>query len=92
MNMTKNSTMVVLAMLLGAGLVASPAHAELPKQSRNVAVMDTNKDGKIDRGEYLGYMGAQFDKRAGTKGYCTFEEVSEGAKNFWEQLVGKPGP
>lgn len=92
MSMTKKSTMVALAMLLGAGLVASPVYAELPKQTRNVAVMDTNKDGKIDRDEYLGYMGAQFDKRAGTKGYCTFEEVSEGAKSIWEQFVRKPGP
>jgi len=93
MSTTRRFTTVALAMLLGAGLLASPVHAELPKEPRNVAVMDANKDGKIDRDEYLDYMGTQFDKRAGTKGYCTFEEVSEGAKDIWE-LFGRnyPGP
>jgi len=92
MSTTRRFTTVALAMLLGAGLLASPVHAELPRQPRNVAVMDTNQDGKIDRDEYLGYMGAQFDKRAGTKGYCTFEEVSEGAKDIWELFGRNPGP
>lgn len=92
MSTTRRFTTVALAMLLGAGLLASPVHAELPKQPHNVAVMDTNKDGKIDRDEYLGYMGAQFDKRAGAKGYCTFEEVSEGAKDIWELFGRNPGP
>ena len=63
MSTTRRFTTVALAMLLGAGLLASPVHAELPKEPRNVAVMDANKDGKIDRVEYLDYMGTLFDKR-----------------------------
>jgi len=49
--------------------------------------MDTNKNGKVEKDEYLAFMAKEFDKAAGKKGYCTFEEVDKGVKEmhkYWE--------
>ncbi|MBI4757161.1 MAG: hypothetical protein HY778_17450 [Betaproteobacteria bacterium] len=40
--------------------------------------MDTNKNGRIEKAEYMEYVGKAFDSAAGAKGYCTFEEVKAG--------------
>jgi hypothetical protein len=45
------------------------------EQQRLLMKMDTNKDGRITKQEYLAAMGAVFDKHAGAKGYCTPEEA-----------------
>ena len=82
MNLIKSASVVALAMALAGGLTAQTALADLPNTPANVKVMDTNKNARIEKEEYLAYMGAQFDKAAGNKGYCTFEEISTGLRNL----------
>lgn len=74
-----------LAFALATGFAANSAYADVPKAVANVAVMDTNKDGKISKQEYLAFMGKAFDESAGAKGYCTFEEVNKGFRNLQER-------
>ena len=82
MNLIKSASVVALAMALAGGLAAQTALADLPNTPANVKVMDTNKNGRIEKSEYLAFMGAQFDQLAGKRGYCTFEEVSAGLKKL----------
>lgn len=78
---TLSATALTLALIGG---IASPsAFAEVPKTPKDIAAMDTNKNGRIEKDEYVKAMSAEFDKTAGSKGYCTFEEVAEG----WRQRV-----
>jgi hypothetical protein len=58
------------AALAQQGLVKSDA-----EQQRMLMRMDTNKDNRISKQEYLAAMGAVFDKHAGAKGYCTPDEA-----------------
>ena len=82
MSLMKSASVVALAIALAGGLAAQTALADLPNTPANVKIMDKNKNGRIEKAEYLAYMGAQFDKLAGKKGYCTFEEVSGGLRNL----------
>lgn len=82
MSLMKSASVVALAIALAGGLAAQTALADLPNTPANVKVMDTNKNGRIEKNEYLAYMGVQFDRLAGKKGYCTFEEVSVGLRNL----------
>jgi hypothetical protein len=82
MNLIKSASVVALAIALAGGLAAQTALADLPNTPGNVKIMDKNKDGRIGKDEYLAYMGAQFDKLAGAKGYCTFAEVSDGLRKL----------
>lgn len=82
MSLMKSASVVALAIALAGGLAAQTALADLPNTPANVKVIDKNKNGRIEKEEYLAYMGAQFDKLAGKKGYCTFEEVSAGLRNL----------
>lgn len=82
MRLSKSASIVALAIALAGGLAAQTALADLPNKPANVKVMDKNKNGRIEKEEYLAYLGAQFDKLAGNKGYCTFEEISGGLRNL----------
>lgn len=78
MNTTKIFGALALVALLGTGVSAAPAFADVPSIPRNIKAMDANKDGRIDREEYLTFLSERFDEAAGSKGYCTFEEVRQG--------------
>lgn len=82
MSLIKSASVVALAIALAGGLAAQTAWADLPNTPANVKVMDKNKNGRIEKDEYLAYMGARFDQLAGKKGYCTFEEVSDGLRKL----------
>jgi|GEM_PF-2057110 len=82
MNPMKSVSVAALAIALAGGLAVQTAWADLPNTPANVKVMDQSKDGKIQKSEYLAFMGAQFDKQAGNKGYCTFDEISAGLKKM----------
>ena len=82
MNLIKSASVVALAIALAGGLAAQSALADLPNTPANVKIIDKNKNGRIEKDEYLAYMGAQFDKAAGKKGYCTFEEISDGLRKL----------
>ncbi len=70
---------LALVLALGAGgLVTSAAYAATPTAPAKIAVMDTNKNGRIEKSEYLAYMSSAFDKTAGAKGYCSYEEIEKG--------------
>lgn len=74
-----------LAFALATGFAANTAFAEVPKAVKNVAVMDTDKNGQVSKQEYLAFMGKAFDSVAGAKGYCTYEEITKGFKNLQER-------
>lgn len=78
------SSLALIAALLGA--FAAPAFADIPKAPSNISVMDTNKNGRIEKEEFLAYMSASFDELAGAKGYCTFEEVEEGFRRLHKMI------
>lgn len=81
-------TVSVLAMSVALlGGFAAPAFADVPKAPADVGVIDTNKDGRIDKVEFLAYMGASFDELAGANGYCTFEEVEEGFRRLHQMIT-----
>lgn len=68
------------AVLLGlAVLAANPSVAAGPNldSAQSIQAMDTNRDGRLTKDEYLAAMGTLFDKHAGAKGYCTPDEVRE---------------
>jgi hypothetical protein len=68
------------AVLLGlAMLAANPGFAADGnlKSADAIKAMDTNRDGKLTKDEYLAAMGKVFDKHAGTKGYCTPDEAAK---------------
>ena len=81
MTLIKSASLVLLAMTL-TGLSVNSVLADLPSKPLSVKVMDTNKNGKIEKREYLAFMGAEFDKAAGAKGYCTFAEIRSGLKKM----------
>ena len=82
MSLSKSASTIALAVALAGGLATQIALADLPNTPANVKVMDKNKNGKIEKEEYLAYMGRRFDRLAGNKGYCTFEEISTGLRNL----------
>ena len=82
MSLLKSASVAAVAFTLAGGLAAQPALADLPNTPANVRIMDKNKNGRIEKSEYLAFMGAQFDLLAGSKGYCTYEEVSAGMKRM----------
>lgn len=90
MKLMKSASVVALAIVLASGLAAQTALADLPNTPANVKIMDKNKNGKIEKDEYLAYMSAQFDKAAGKKGYCTFEEISASIKNMGSVFPTSP--
>lgn len=78
------------AALLGLAVLASnPGFAAEPnlKSAESIRKMDTNRDGKLTKDEYLAAMGAVFDKHAGAKGYCTPEEVNAVMKEMAKPWV-----
>ena len=91
MSLIKSATAVVLAMAL-TGLSVNAVLADLPSKPRSVEVMDTNKNGKVEKQEYLAFMGGEFDKAAGSKGYCTFAEIKAGTRNMNWEFATSPGP
>jgi len=82
MTLIKSASAVVLAMAL-TGLSVNAVLADLPSKPRSVEVMDTNKNGKVEKREYLAFMGGEFDKLSGAKGYCTYNEVKTGLKDMY---------
>lgn len=82
MSLLKSASVAAFAFTLAGGLAAQPALADLPNTPANVKIMDKNKNGRIEKSEYLAFMGAQFDRLAGNKGYCTYEEVSSGLRKM----------
>lgn len=91
MNARKSLSILALTLALGGGMLATPSFAAVPSNAGDVQVMDTNKNGKVEKDEYLAYMSKAFDKAAGTKGYCTFEEIKKGLSNSWNFNSYGPG-
>ena len=84
--MTRKSIVLgkILPLAIAAAFAAPLAQADVPKavSAPNVRDMDTNKNGRVEKSEYIAYMTAAFDRAAGSKGYCTFEEVQAGFAAF----------
>lgn len=75
MKLVKSASAVVLALALSGGLISTQALADVPSKPTDIRIMDTNKNGKVEKDEYLAFMAKEFDKSAGSKGYCTFQEI-----------------
>lgn len=90
MKLASTFSAAVVTLALIGGMTSPSAFADVPKAPKDIAAMDTNKNGRIEKEEYVKAMAAEFDKTAGSKGYCSFEEVAEG----WRQraLAIQPGP
>ncbi|PKO72183.1 MAG: hypothetical protein CVU20_03270 [Betaproteobacteria bacterium HGW-Betaproteobacteria-14] len=73
MKLIKIASALALGVALVGGGVGS-ALADIPANSP-VWAMDVNKDKKISKEEFLAYQAKMFDKTAGSKGYCTYEEI-----------------
>ncbi len=83
MNRRNTLHALMIGAAAAAGTAATMARADLPKAQRvNVKDMDVNRNGRIEKDEYLAFMGRMFDQAAGVKGYCTFEEVADGFKRL----------
>jgi hypothetical protein len=73
MKLSKIASAIALGVALAGGSVGS-ALADVPANSP-VWSMDVNKDKKVTKEEYLAFYAKMFDKAAGKKGYCTYEEI-----------------
>lgn len=82
MDRRKSVGALAAALMLVGSLAAMPARADLPRVVVDLREMDKNKNGRIEREEYLAAMAEMFDKAAGAKGYCTFEEVRTGLQKL----------
>lgn len=83
------------AVLLGLAVLASnPGFAADTglKSAEAIRKMDTNRDGKLTKDEFLAAMGAVFDKHAGAKGYCTPEEADKVTKELQQSWSGLNAP
>lgn len=93
MKLMKSASVIAISMALAGGFSA-PAFADLPSKPADIRVMDTNKNGKVEKDEYLAFMAKRFDESAGKKGYCTFEEIDQGFRNLpggWGLPPGQTG-
>lgn len=90
MKLMKSASVIAVSMALAGGLPA-PAFADLPSKPGDIRVMDTNKNGKVEKDEYLAFMAKLFDQTAGTKGYCTFAEIDQGFRSLPGGWVLPPG-
>ena len=82
MKLINSASAVAMALALSGGLVSSPAWADLPSQTGDIRVIDTNKNKRVEKDEYLAFMAKEFNKTAGKKGYCTFEEVDQAFRSM----------
>ncbi|MBK8400393.1 MAG: hypothetical protein IPL29_04840 [Propionivibrio sp.] len=74
MNRSKFASILALSMALAGGMVATPAFAD--KSDDMMKMMDTNKNGMIEKDEYLAYQSKVFDKMAADKkGQATMKDV-----------------
>ncbi|GAB4181079.1 MAG: hypothetical protein Fur0039_25930 [Rhodocyclaceae bacterium] len=90
MTLSKSATAIALALALTGGLAAAPAFADLPSKPQDIRIMDTNKNGRVEKQEYLAFMAKAFDETAGAKGYCTFEEIDRAIRGFPGQWLYDP--
>lgn len=94
MKLIKSASAVALALTLSGGLISTQAVADVPSNPGDIRTMDTNKNGKVEKDEYLAFMAKEFDKSAGKKGYCTFEEVDKGFRGMpstWQYYGSQVG-
>lgn len=82
---------ITIATALAGGFPVNSAFADLPQKPFNVKVMDTNNNNRIERTEYVAFMGAEFDKIAGGKGYCTYKEVATGLRQMGSAIPDQSG-
>jgi hypothetical protein len=83
--MPKLVTALSMVVALAAGVAGGTATAAdmMQNNPENTGkAMDYNKDGRIDRYEFVRYQGRMFDQMAGTKGYATYADVSKMMKDF----------
>ena len=79
------ATAVSMTVALAGGLGAGTATAAemMENNPKNIElVMDSNRDGRIDRNEFIRYQSRVFDRMAGTRGHVTAAEVSKMMKDF----------
>ena len=83
MNTRKSASILALSLALAGGMIATPAFSA-DHSSDMMKMMDTNKNGKIEKDEYIAYQSKMFDKMAGTKGYLTVPEVMQSFRDGFD--------
>lgn len=83
MKARKSISILALSLALAGGMIATPAFAT-DNSADMLKMMDTNKDGTIEKDEYIAYQSKMFDKMAGTKGYLTVPEVMQSFRDGFD--------
>lgn len=74
MSTRKSVSILALSLALAGGMIATPAFAD--QSADMMKMMDTNKNGMIEKDEYLAYQSKVFDKmQVDKKGGATMKEV-----------------
>jgi hypothetical protein len=75
MSTRKSVSIVALSLALAGGMIATPAFAA-DNSAEMMKMMDTNKNGMIEKDEYLAYHSKMFDKMpVDKKGGATMTDV-----------------
>lgn len=90
MNTRKSVSILALSLALAGGMIATPAFSA-DHSSDMMKMMDTNKNGKIEKDEYIAYQSKVYDKMAGTKGYITVEETMHAFPSNFDFLQYRGG-
>lgn len=74
-----NAKRVVGTALLGLAIFASAplmAQGTRALTKAEFTQLDSNKDGRLSKDEFMAGIGKVFDEHAGAKGYCTMDEAA----------------
>ena len=74
MSTRKSLSILALSLALGGGMIATPSFAA-DNSADMMKMMDTNKNGMVEKDEYIAYHSKMFDKMAGTKSNLSSQDV-----------------
>ncbi|MBL8416295.1 MAG: hypothetical protein JNM42_17840 [Propionivibrio sp.] len=84
MSTRKSVSIVALSLALAGGMIATPAFAA-DNSADMMKMMDTNKNGMIEKDEYLAYHSKVFDKMpVDKKGGATMQDVMKSFRDSFD--------
>jgi len=86
MSTRKSVSILALSLALAGGMIATPAFAD--KMDDMTKMMDTNKNGMIEKDEYLAYHSKVFDKMpVDKKGGATMKDVMKSFRDDFNFML-----
>jgi len=86
MSTRKSVSILAVSLALAGGMFATPAFAD--KMDDMTKMMDTNKNGMIEKDEYLAYHSKVFDKMAADKkGQATMKDVMKSFRDDFNFML-----